>query len=121
MNSFKSYFNFLFNRNHICIIISSNSKPPNFITSIINFSKSLKGYKNIAITFKTTTRHKLVNSDNLEINIVNSYVLSNWIFIFIKEFSLCSFTYYTYFSPISNIIIIYKTSTCINLFSRNFC
>ena len=121
MNSFKCYFNILFNRNYIGIIISSNSKPSNFITSIINFPESLKGYKNIAITFKTTTRHKLVNSDNLEINIINSYVLSNGIFIFIKQFSLCSFTYYTYFSPVSNVIIIYKTSTCINLFSRNFC
>ena len=121
MNSFKGCFNIFFNFYNIYIIISSNSKPLNPITSIINFSKCFIRDENISITLETSSRDKFMYSYNLKIYVINSYVLSNWIFIFFKKFCLSSFTNNTNFSFEFNIFFVNESASIIYFLSSNFC
>ena len=121
MNSFKGCFYVFFNFYYIYIVISSNSKPLNSVAGIINFSEGFIRNKNISITLKTSTRYKFMDSYNLKIYIINSYILTNWIFIFIKKFSLSSFSNYTNFSLKFYIFFIYEPASIIYFLCSNFC
>ena len=89
---------------------SSNHKPTYTISSIIYLLKCSKRYMYISLRPSHTNTTNFIHAYYLKIYIINLYIFSYRINIFIKKLFIDFFFYNTDFLPLLNIIIINKPS-----------